>query len=55
MFPSILIMLNREKDAIIYLDQAEKICINLKMQLTLAKIKLIQISIEIKNARIYSV
>lgn len=48
-------MLNREKDAIIYLDKAERICIDLNMQLTQAKIKLIQISLEISNSRIYSV
>lgn len=39
-FPSILIMINREKDAILALDMAEKICTHFKaeMKQTLAKV-----------------
>ena len=50
-------MLNREKDAIIALDMAEKICNHYKaeMKQTMAKIQLMQISLEIKNKRIFNI
>ena len=56
-YPSILIMINREKDAILALDMAEKICVHYKaeMKQTLAKVYLMQISLEIKNKRIFNI
>ena len=50
-------MINREKDAILALDMAEKICTHFKaeMKQTLAKVQLMQISLEIKNKRIFNI
>ena len=47
-FISILIMLGRENEAIIYLDSAQQICERFKLRMIKAKLNLISASLEIK-------
>ena len=51
-FISLLLIFNRQNDAMTNIDMAIKICSHFKMDTTIAKLKLIKISVEIKNKSI---
>lgn len=51
-FISLLLIFNRQNDAMTAIDMAIRICSHFEMEITIAKLKLIKISIEIKNKSI---
>ena len=52
-FISIMIIQHREKDAQLLLDMAIRICRYFQMERTVAKLSLTQISLDIKNKRMF--
>jgi len=53
-FSTMLIMNNRESDAIIALDKAQKVCNYFNAMDTLAKINLVKLSLDVRDRKIFN-